>query len=40
MDYEGVKVNAGMNSKGADLSVNHSTVFLFKITSLDSGSIF
>jgi len=40
MDYEGVKVNAGMNSNGADLSVYHSTVCLLKITSLYSGSIF
>jgi len=39
MDYEGVKVNAGMNSNGTDLSVCHSTVCLLKITSLDSSII-
>jgi hypothetical protein len=35
MDYEGVKVNAGMNSSGSDLMVYHSTLGLIKITGLD-----
>jgi len=39
MDCECVKVNAGMNSNGADLSVYHSTVCVLKITSLDASSI-
>jgi hypothetical protein len=39
MDYEGVKVNAGMNSNGADLSVYYPPVCLIKITGLDSHRI-
>jgi len=39
IDCEGFKVNVGMNSNEADLSVFHSTVCLLKITSLDSNSI-
>jgi hypothetical protein len=40
MDYEGVKVNASMNSNGSDLSVYHSTLGMIKITGLDSSRTF